>query len=155
VQGAGLLAAISIFDLFGTTLSGWLSDRFKGRALLFWYYGLRGLSLMFLPHAFGIDFYSSPIFAVFYGLDWVATVPPMVKLATDVYGKESALILFGWVVAAHQLGSAFSALGGAMLRASLGTYTVATMIAGSLCIVAAGMVLRIHKALRRVRPAAT
>ncbi|MFT4510404.1 MFS transporter [Caballeronia sp. 15711] len=155
VQGAGLLAAMGIFDLFGTTLSGWLSDRFNARALLFWYYGLRGLSLMFLPHAFGIDFYGLPIFAVFYGLDWVATIPPTVKLATDVYGKESAPIVFGWVVAAHQLGAAFAALGGGMLRASLGTYTVATMIAGSLCIVAAGMVLRIHKASRRVQPAAT
>ena len=88
VQGAALLAAMGIFDLFGTTLSGWLSDRFNSRVLLFWYYGLRGLSLMFLPHAFGIDFFGLPVFAVFYGLDWVATVPPTVRLATDVYGKE-------------------------------------------------------------------
>lgn len=155
VQGAGLLAAMGIFDLFGTTLSGWLSDRFNARVLLFWYYGLRGLSLMFLPQAFGIDFYGLPIFAVFYGLDWVATVPPTVKLATDVYGKESAPIVFGWVVAAHQFGAAFAALGGGMLRASLGTYTVATMISGSLCIVAAVMVLRINKASRRIQAVAT
>ncbi len=155
VQGAGLLAAMGIFDLFGTTLSGWLSDRFNARVLLFWYYGLRGLSLMFLPQAFGIDFYGLPLFAVFYGLDWVATVPPTVRLATDVYGKESAPIVFGWVVAAHQLGAAFAALGGGMLRASLGTYTVATMISGSLCIVAAVMVLRINKESRSVQAVAT
>ena len=155
VQGAGLLAAMGIFDLFGTTLSGWLSDRFNARVLLFWYYGLRGLSLMFLPHAFGIDFYGLPVFAVFYGLDWVATVPPTVRLATDVYGKESAPIVFGWVVAAHQFGAAFAALGGGMLRASLGTYTVATMISGSLCIVAAVMVLRINKAPRAMQAVAT
>jgi predicted MFS family arabinose efflux permease len=155
VQGAGLLAAMGIFDLFGTTLSGWLSDRFNARVLLFWYYGLRGLSLMFLPQAFGIDFYGLPVFAVFYGLDWVATVPPTVRLATDVYGKESAPIVFGWVVAAHQLGAAFAALGGGMLRASLGTYTVATMISGSLCIVAAVMVLRINKESRSIQAVAT
>ena len=111
VQGAGLLAAMGIFDLFGTTLSGWLSDRFNARLLLFWYYGLRGLSLMYLPHAFGIDFFGLPIFALFYGLDWIATVPPTVRLATDVYGRESAPIVFGWVVAGHQLGAAFAALG--------------------------------------------
>jgi predicted MFS family arabinose efflux permease len=155
VQGAGLLAAMGIFDLFGTTLSGWLSDRFNARVLLFWYYGLRGLSLMFLPQAFGIDFYGLPVFAVFYGLDWVATVPPTVRLATDVYGKESAPIVFGWVVAAHQLGAAFAALGGGMLRASLGTYTVATMISGSLGIVAAVMVLRINKESRSIQAVAT
>jgi predicted MFS family arabinose efflux permease len=155
VQGAGLLAAMGIFDLFGTTLSGWLSDRFNARVLLFWYYGLRGLSLMFLPQAFGIDFYGLPVFALFYGLDWVATVPPTVRLATDVYGKESAPIVFGWVVAAHQLGAAFAALGGGMLRASLGTYTVATMISGSLCIVAAVMVLRINKESRSLQVVAT
>jgi predicted MFS family arabinose efflux permease len=148
VQGAGLLAAMGIFDLFGTTLSGWLSDRYNSRLLLFWYYGLRGLSLIFLPYAFGIEFFGLPVFAVFYGLDWVATVPPTVRLATDVFGKESAPIVFGWVVAGHQFGAAFAALGGGLLRASLGTYTVATMISGSLCIVGALMVLRINRAPR-------
>jgi predicted MFS family arabinose efflux permease len=155
VQGAGLLAAMGVFDLFGTTLSGWLSDRFNSRSLLFWYYGLRGLSLLFLPRAFGIDFYGLPIFALFYGLDWVATVPPTVRLATDIYGRESAPIVFGWVVAAHQLGAAFAALGAGLLRASLGSYTMATMISGSLCIVAAGMVLRINKAPRQAQMVAT
>jgi predicted MFS family arabinose efflux permease len=151
VQGASLLAAMGIFDLFGTTLSGWLSDRFNSRVLLFWYYGLRGLSLIYLPHAFGIDFFGLPIFAVFYGLDWIATVPPTVRLATDVYGKESAPVVFGWVVAGHQLGAAFAALGAGMLRSSLGTYTIASMISGGLCLIAAVIVLRIN---RRPRGAA-
>ncbi|GAB7521806.1 MFS transporter [Paraburkholderia sp. 2C] len=151
VQGASLLAAMGIFDLFGTTLSGWLSDRFNSRVLLFWYYGLRGLSLIYLPHAFGIDFFGLPLFAVFYGLDWIATVPPTVRLATDVYGKESAPVVFGWIVAGHQLGAAFAALGAGMLRASLGTYTIASMISGGLCLVAAVIVLRIN---RRPRGAA-
>ncbi len=148
VQGASLLAAMGIFDLFGTTLSGWLSDRFNARVLLFWYYGLRRLSFIYLPHAFGIDFFGLPLFAVFYGLDWIATVPPTVRLATDVYGKESAPVVFGWVVAGHQLGAAFAALGAGMLRASLGTYTVASMISGGLCLVAAVIVLRINRGTR-------
>jgi len=150
VQGASLLAAMGIFDLFGTTLSGWLSDRFNARVLLFWYYGLRGLSLIYLPHAFGIDFFGLPIFAVFYGLDWIATVPPTVRLANDVYGKDAAPVVFGWVVAGHQLGAAFAALGAGMLRSSLGTYTVASMISGGLCLIAAVIVLRINRGPRRV-----
>lgn len=145
VQGASLLAAMGIFDLFGTTLSGWLSDRYNSRILLFFYYGLRGLSLMYLPHAFGIDFFGLPLFAVFYGLDWIATVPPTVRLTTDVFGKESAPVVFGWVVAGHQLGAAFAAYGAGLLRASLGTYTVASMISGGLCLVASVLVLRIHR----------
>ncbi|HTR08925.1 MAG TPA: MFS transporter [Paraburkholderia sp.] len=150
VQGASLLATMGIFDLFGTTLSGWLSDRFNSRVLLFWYYGLRGLSLIYLPHAFGIDFFGLPIFAVFYGLDWIATVPPTVRLATDVYGKERAPIVFGWVVAGHQLGAAFAAFGAGLLRSSLGTYTVASMISGGLCLVASFLVLRINRGPRPV-----
>lgn len=150
VQGASLLATMGIFDLFGTTLSGWLSDRFNARVLLFWYYGLRGLSLIYLPHAFGIDFFGLPIFAVFYGLDWIATVPPTVRLATDVYGKERAPIIFGWVVAGHQLGAAFAAFGAGLLRSSLGTYTVASMISGGLCLIASFLVLRINRGPRAV-----
>lgn len=145
VQGASLLAAMGIFDLFGTTLSGWLSDRFNSRVLLFWYYGLRGLSLIYLPYAFGFDFFGLPLFAVFYGLDWIATVPPTVRLTTDVFGKDSAPVVFGWVVAGHQLGAAFAAYGAGLLRSSLGTYTVASMISGGLCLIGAVMVLRIHR----------
>ncbi|WP_206950994.1 MFS transporter [Trinickia acidisoli] len=145
VQGASLLAAMGVFDLFGTTLSGWLSDRFNSRVLLFWYYGLRGLSLIYLPYAFGFDFFGLPLFAMFYGLDWIATVPPTVRLTTDAFGKDSAPVVFGWVVAGHQLGAAFAAYGAGLLRSSLGTYTVASMISGGLCLIASVLVLRIHR----------
>ena len=145
VQGASLLAAMGIFDLFGTTLSGWLSDRFNSRVLLFFYYGLRGLSLMYLPYAFGIDFFGLPLFAAFYGLDWIATVPPTVRLTTDAFGKDGAPVVFGWVVAGHQLGAAFAAYGAGLLRSSLGTYTVASMISGGLCLIASVLVLQIHR----------
>ena len=145
VQGASLLAAMGAFDLIGTTLSGWLSDRYDRRILLFWYYGLRGLSLLYLPYAFGAEFFGLPLFALFYGLDWIATVPPTVRMANDVYGKDDAPVVFGWIVAAHQLGAAFAALGAGMLRASLGNYTLASMISGGLCIVGSVIVLRIKR----------
>jgi predicted MFS family arabinose efflux permease len=145
VRGAGMLAMMGICDLFGTTLSGWLSDRFNNRVLLFWYYGLRGLALIFLPFAFGFQYIGLPIFGLFYGLDWIATVPPTVRLTTDVFGSRDAPVVFGWIVAGHQLGAAFAALGAGMLRSTLGTYTVATMISGSLCIVGALLVLRINR----------
>ena len=150
VGGASILAGMGLLDLIGTTLSGWMSDRFNNRVLLFWYYGLRGLALIYLPYAFGFSYFGLPVFGLFYGLDWVATVPPTVRLTNDVFGKDEAPIVFGWVVAGHQLGAATAALIGGMLRNSLGSYTVATMLSGSLCLIAAIMVLRIH----RRRPAA-
>jgi sugar phosphate permease len=145
VRGAGMLAMMGICDLFGTTMSGWLSDRFNNRVLLFWYYGLRGLALIFLPFAFGYQYFGLPLFGLFYGLDWIATVPPTVRLTTDVFGSRDAPVVFGWVVAGHQLGAAFAALGAGMLRSSLGTYTVATMISGGLCVLGAFLVLRINR----------
>ena len=145
VRGAGMLAMMGVCDLFGTTLSGWLSDRFNNRVLLFWYYGLRGLALIFLPFAFGYQYLGLPLFGLFYGLDWIATVPPTVRLTTDVFGSTDGPVVFGWVVAGHQLGAAFAALGAGMLRSTLGTYTVATMISGGLCVIGAFLVLRINR----------
>jgi sugar phosphate permease len=145
VRGAGMLAMMGVCDLFGTTMSGWLSDRFNNRILLFWYYGLRGLALIFLPFAFGYGYLGLPVFGLFYGLDWIATVPPTVRLTTDVFGSRDAPVIFGWVVAGHQLGAAFAALGAGMLRSTLGSYTVATMISGGLCVLGAFLVLRINR----------
>jgi predicted MFS family arabinose efflux permease len=150
VRGASMLAMMGVCDLLGTTLSGWLSDRYNNRVLLCCYYGLRGLALMFLPYAFGYAYFGLPIFGVLYGLDWVATVPPTVRLTNDVFGIRDAPIVFGWVFAGHQFGAAFAALGGGMLRHALGSYTTATMISGVLCVLGALLVLRI----RRVTPAA-
>jgi hypothetical protein len=104
VHAAGLLAMMGIFDLVGTTASGWLSDRYSNRWLLFTYYGLRGLSLLFLPQAFDPTTHRLPIFAVFYGLDWIATVPPTVALIAKIFGRRDIGLIFGWVVAAHQIG---------------------------------------------------
>ncbi len=145
VQAAGLLAMMGVFDLFGTTGSGWLSDRWDSRWLLFTYYGLRGLSLVFLPHALHEQGTGLSLFTVFYGLDWIATVPPTVKLATDAFGREDAPIVFGWVMAAHQVGAGAAALGAGIVRAQMGAYQLAFMTSGALCLVAALMALTIGR----------
>ncbi|BDA79241.1 MFS transporter [Leptospira kobayashii] len=145
VEGASILAIMGGLDLIGTTLSGWLSDRWNNRVLLFWYYGLRGLALLFLPTAFGISYFGLPVFALFYGLDWIATVPPTVRLTNDVFGAKDAPIIFGWVVAGHQLGAAFAALFGGLVRDNFGAYTIATMVAGGLCLISSVLVLRINR----------
>lgn len=146
VRAASLLAAMGLLDLVGTTASGWLSDRFNCRYLLFSYYGLRGLSLLFLPAALLGSPAGLGVFAVFYGLDWIATVPPTVKLTGEVFGREKASIVFGWVVASHQVGAAFAAYGAGILRTTTGSYTLAFFSAGALCVIAALVVLPIGRA---------
>jgi sugar phosphate permease len=155
VKAASLLAAMGMFDLVGTTASGWLSDRFNGRYLLFGYYGLRGLSLLFLPHALVGPAAGLGLFAVFYGLDWIATVPPTVRLTADVFGRENATIVFGWVVAAHQLGAAFAAYTAGAVRTQYGTYAPAFIGAGVLCVIAAIGVLPIARRKPALALAAT
>ena len=148
VTAAGMLALIGIFDLIGTTGSGWLSDRYDNRKLLCWYYSLRGLSLLALPYVLGTSYLGLGAFIVFYGLDWVATVPPTVRLAADSFGKRNVGVIFGWIMAAHQLGAATAAFGAGAVRTSLGSYQVAFVTAGIFCLLAAGMVIRIGRAPR-------
>ncbi len=140
VAAASVLAAMGIFDILGTIGSGWLSDRCDPRKLLFWYYGLRGLSLLYLPSS-SFTLYGLSFFAVFYGLDWIATVPPTVKIAATAFGRERAGIVFGWVFAAHQLGAATAAFGAGLSRAALNTYLPAFYLAGSACLLAALLAL--------------
>lgn len=146
VIASGLLALMGMFDLIGTTLSGWLSDRFDSRWLLFWYYGLRGLSLIFLPVALGTGYTQLFIFSVFYGLDWIATVPPTAKLASETFGKEKAGMVFGWIVVAHQLGASTAAYGAGVMRDWLGSYTVPFVVAGLVCLLASVMAVRVRNA---------
>jgi sugar phosphate permease len=148
ITAASLLASIGVLDILGTTVSGWLSDRWDNRYLLGWYYGLRGLSLLFLPYAFGSAYLGLAAFAVFYGLDWVATVPPTARLAADSFGRENVGIMFGWIAAFHQVGAATAAYGGGLLRTWLGDYQVTFMSAGLVCLIAAGLVLRIGQVSR-------
>lgn len=152
VRAAGLVAMMGVFDLFGTTASGWLTDRWDSRVLLAWYYSLRGLSLVFLPRALaGGESGSLMIFAVWYGLDWIATVPPTVKLATDAFGKERAPIIFGWIGAGHQLGAAMAALGAGWIRTTTGDYRTAFWTSGALCLCAAALALSVGRRTARLR----
>jgi predicted MFS family arabinose efflux permease len=144
VQAASLLAAMGIFDFFGTIASGWLSDRYDNRWLLFWYYGLRGLSLLFLPYT-DFSFYGLSLFAMFYGLDWIATVPPTVRLTAQRFGPERANLVFGWIFAGHQLGAATAAFGAGMSRTVYASYVPAFFIAGALCVFAALIVLALSR----------
>lgn len=130
VAAAGLLSLMGFFDLIGTTASGWLTDRHDPRRLLAIYYGLRGLSLIALPFI-EFDTVSLTIFAVFYGLDWIATVPPTVRLANETFGPVDGTIVFGWILVAHQIGAAVAAFGAGVIREQAGTYLPAFVIAGA------------------------
>ena len=145
VRAAGMLALMGILDLAGTTLSGWLSDRYNSRYLLCCYYGLRGLSLMGLPFALGGPEWGLSTFAVFYGLDWIATVPPTVKLTAEAFGRENVGVMFGWIFASHQVGAALAATFAGVVRTYLGDYMIAFLLSGAICLLAAGLVLRINK----------
>jgi MFS family permease len=152
VAAATTLAMMGILDIVGTLGSGWLSDRYDKRVLLAAYYGLRGLALLYLPYA--DDLTTLALFGVVYGLDWIATVPPTVGLATDMFGTRSGPILFGWVFFGHQVGAALAAYGGGLLRVWLGTYHVAFTTAGLLALGAAVLVLTIRQGRRPVSMAA-
>ena len=152
---AGLLATIGIFNLIGTMGSGWLTDRFDSRYLLFWYYLLRGISLLFLPYIFDFSFFGLGVFTIFYGLDWMATVPPTVRLAGNSFGPERAGMMFGWIMVIHQVGSAIAAAGAGMLHDSIGNYTGSFLIAGAFCFIASLAVLAVGRRPAPGRPIET
>ncbi|MCB5164803.1 MFS transporter [Streptomyces bambusae] len=146
---AGLLAVIGVFDVVGTVCSGWLTDRFESRRLLAVYYALRGISLLFLPMLLAPAVHPPMLFfIVFYGLDWVATVPPTIALCREHYGEDSAIV-FGWVLAAHQVGAALVAFLGGVARDVFGSYDVVWYASGALCAMAALMSMVVRR-----RPAA-
>lgn len=140
VGAASMLAMIGILDFIGTIFAGWLSDRYDNRWLLCWFYGLRGLSLLYLPFS-EFTVLGLSLFGLFYGLDWVATVPPTVKLTAERFGPERATLTFGWIFAGHQLGAATAAFGAGATRTIFGTYLPALYVAGVMCIVAALLVI--------------
>jgi MFS family permease len=146
--GAGILASVGVFSLVGSTISGWLTDRYNPRILLFWIFGLRGLSLMVLPYT-SFDSVSLSVFAVFYGLDWIAVMPPIFALVNEVFGRKSAPVLMSWIFATHQIGGATAAVGAGIVRTWTGSYLLAFMASGLACLLASMLVLRIAP----VRPA--
>lgn len=145
VAAASLLALVGVFDVIGTLLSGWLTDRIDPKKLLFFYYLLRGISLFLLPSIlFSTIHPSTLVFVIFYGLDWVATVPPTILLCRTVLGPERATVVYGWVFAAHQVGGSIAAFGAGIARVKFGDYALAFYTSGFLCIITAMAVLRIN-----------
>ena len=143
---ASLLALVGVFDVIGTIFSGWLTDRMDPRKLLFFYYGLRGLSLFLLPSIlFSTLHPSTLVFIIFYGLDWVATVPPTIMLCRAILGPQRATVVYGWVFVGHQVGASVAAIGAALLRVKLGDYALAFYISATMCLVASLAVLQIGK----------
>ncbi len=146
VTAASLLALIGVFDVIGTLFSGWLTDKFDPRKLLFFYYSLRGLSLFLLPSILFASVHPSTlVFVIFYGLDWVATVPPTIMLCRTILGPDRGTVIYGWVFAAHQIGGSIAALGAAVLRVKLGDYALSFYLSGALCLITSYFVLQIAK----------
>jgi MFS family permease len=146
---AGLLAVVGIFDFVGTIASGWLTDRVNAIILLVFYYGLRGLALLSVPFVLGPSV-EPPLlfFIVFYGLDWIATVPPTIELCRKYFGRAQSPSVYGWVFASHMIGAAIAASFAGAIRETQGSYFIAWLTAAVLCLVAAGSVLL----LRRIQP---
>jgi MFS family permease len=142
VNGASILAVIGLFSLVGSTMSGWLCDRYSPRVLLFWYYGLRGLSLVIIPFT-SFDPVSLAVFSVFYGLDWVATAPATFALTNDIFGRRDAPVIVSWIFAAHQVGGALAAFGAGAVRSLEGSYLLAFLASGLACLMASVLVLRV------------
>ncbi|HZT50843.1 MAG TPA: MFS transporter [Stellaceae bacterium] len=144
-SAANLMASMGVFALLGTLLSGALTDRFDSRHLLCGYYGLRGLSLFFIPYALDNTFLGLVFLGLFNGLDYVATVPPTMRLTTSIFGLERAGIVYGWIMVVHQFGAAAAAYAAGLLRTELGNYTSAFILSGVLCLGAAAIVLRVGR----------
>jgi MFS family permease len=140
VVASSYLAIMGIFNFFGTMGSGWLSDRYDNYLLLAIYYGLRGLSLLYLPYG-DFSMYALLLWAIFFGLDFIATVPPTVRLTSQYFGTVNGPLVFGWIFAAHQFGSAFAAYGAGLSRDVFITYVPAFIVAGLSCFIATGLVM--------------
>ena len=144
VAASSYLAIMGIFNFIGTIGSGWLSDRFDNYKLLMWFYGLRALSLIYLPFS-GFEFFTLLLWAMFFGLDFIATVPPTVKLTSKYFGTINGPVLFGWIFAAHQMGSAIAASSAGWSRDTILTYMPSFVIAGLLSLLAVFLIIIFKK----------
>ena len=149
-MAAGLLATVGIFDFIGTIASGWLTDRFDPAWLLVAYYGLRGLALFSVPFVLGPTVEPPMLFfIVFYGLDWIATVPPTVELCRKHFGLANSSLIYGWVFASHMVGASAASAFAGWVRQYQGDYFIAWILAALLCLAASAysLTLRRKKAL--------
>src|SRR5262249_41875850 len=129
----------------GTVASGWLTDRYDSRLLLAMYYGLRGLSLLVLPGLLAATLHPNMlVFILFYGLDWIATVPPSIALVRERFGNAGPVV-FGWGFASHQVGAALAASAAGIIHDRTGAYDIAFYVAGFLALGAAALSYGIHR----------
>jgi sugar phosphate permease len=147
VETAGALALMGIMNMVGTLISGWLSDKYDNRKLLSVYYGLRALSLVALP--FVVEMRGLLIFAVIYGLDWVATVPPTVNLTAQRFGRASVGTIYGWIFCSHMIGAGLAAQAGGLFRDIFGDYHLIFLSAALMGFIASGLTMRISVQKRK------
>ncbi|PPR78400.1 MAG: hypothetical protein CFH01_01006 [Alphaproteobacteria bacterium MarineAlpha2_Bin1] len=140
VVASSYLAIMGVFNFLGTMGSGWLSDRYDNFTLLAIYYSFRGLSLIYLPYS-NFDFYALSLWAIFFGLDFIATVPPTVRLTSKFFGTVSGPVIFGWIFAAHQYGAAFAAYSAGISRDIILSYNPIFIAAGLACFIAMLLIL--------------
>lgn len=143
VAASTALAVMGVFNFVGTIASGWLTDRLDPRRLLLVYYGFRGVSLLFLP--FVHDTMTIAAFAILFGLDYIATVPPTVALVADRFGRHNVGVVYGWVFASHMVGAAVAAWVAGIVRENVGDYAAAFVAAGWIAIVAGFAALAIRR----------
>ena len=156
VAAAGMLAGMGAFNFVGSTFFGWLSDRYDGRHLLAIIFVSRGLSLLALPFLFDGSVIGLSAFAIFYGFEWVATVPPTVKLIESSFGRENIGVYYGWITLVHQLGAALVAWMAGLIRVDWGDYQIAFLASGALCMLAAASAMAVGGKWRgggRIAPA--
>lgn len=144
IAASSYLAIIGVFNFMGTIGSGWLSDRYDNYKLLMWFYGFRALSLIYLPFS-GFEFFTLLLWAIFFGLDFIATVPPTVKLTSKYFGVINGPVLFGWIFAAHQMGSALAASSTGWSRDKILSYTPSFVAAGLLSMLAVFLIIIFRK----------
>jgi sugar phosphate permease len=150
VAAASLVGIMGALNIVGTTFSGWMIDRVQPHRWLALVYALRGVSLLILP--FVRDFYGLVVFAVIYGLDWFATVPPSMAITADTFGRQNVGKVYGWIFMSHQIGAAIMASGAGAIRDYLGDYNFAFLSAGVIAMIAAGLALQIKMPPKKDAP---
>jgi MFS family permease len=141
ITAASLLGVMGALNMVGTIFSGWMIDRVQPQRWLALVYALRGLSLLMLPFVHNVSGFF--LFAVIYGLDWFATVPPSMAITADTFGKQNVGKVYGWIFMSHQIGAAIMASTAGALRTWLGDYHSAFFSGGVIALVAAGLALQI------------
>jgi MFS family permease len=141
VTAASLVGIMGALNIVGTTFSGWMIDRVQAHKWLALVYALRGMSLLILP--FVRDFSGLVVFAVIYGLDWFATVPPSMAITADTFGRQNVGKVYGWIFMSHQIGAAIMSSAAGAVRDYVGDYNFAFLAGGVIAMIAAGLALQI------------